>query len=268
MAIDAPMTLVANGWTTSRARPRCVPRWPSPPACRRGRRCRRAPGGLVDGRPHRVLVGDVAGHGAYVGTNGLAFPIGLFGAAAAGVPFVPLNYRLSDTQLHDLLVPLGETLVIAEGPVGDALRAHGHKVVDVDEFVALARTGAPVGDVPDDGESPAVLLFTSGTTGAPKAAMLRHRHLTSYVIGTVEFGGSGQEEAVLVSVPPTTSPASAKVLSNVYRGRRIVYLGRWIPGPNVGTRSAPSTSPTPWWSPRCWRRIPTSSTSGASLPAP
>lgn len=45
---------------------------------------------------------------AYVGTNGLAFPIGLFAAAAAGVPFVPLSYRLSDDQLHDLLAPLGD----------------------------------------------------------------------------------------------------------------------------------------------------------------
>src|SRR5688572_30148115 len=62
---------------------------------------------------------------AYVGTNGLAFPIGLFAAAAAGVPFVPLNYRLSDEQLHDLLAPLGDTLVVAEGEVGAALAARG-----------------------------------------------------------------------------------------------------------------------------------------------
>ena len=48
----------------------------------------------------------------------------------------------------------------------------------------------------------AVLLFTSGTTGEPKAAVLRHRHLTSYVIGTVEFMGADEDEAALVSVPP------------------------------------------------------------------
>ena len=47
-----------------------------------------------------------------------------------------------------------------------------------------------------------VLLFTSGTTGEPKAAVLRHRHLTSYVISTVEFMGADEDEAALVSVPP------------------------------------------------------------------
>ena len=51
------------------------------------------------------------------GHDGLAFPIGVFAAAGAGVPFVPLNYRLSHDQLHDLLAPLGDTLVIADGDV-------------------------------------------------------------------------------------------------------------------------------------------------------
>src|SRR3546814_8182166 len=47
----------------------------------------------------------------------------------------------------------------------------------------------------------AVLLFTSGTTGEPKAAVLRHAKLTSYVMSTVEFLGADEEEAALVSVP-------------------------------------------------------------------
>jgi len=161
---------------------------------------------------------------AYVGTNGLAFPIGLFAAAAAGVPFVPLNYRLSEDQLHDLLLPLGDTLVVAEGEVAAALAARGHRVLDAAEFVATARVGGAVGEVPADGEGPAVLLYTSGTTAAPKAAVLRHRHLTSYVIGTVEFAGAGPDEAVLVSVPPYHVAGLANLLSNLYLGRRIVYL--------------------------------------------
>jgi acyl-CoA synthetase (AMP-forming)/AMP-acid ligase II len=170
---------------------------------------------------------------AYVGTNGLAVPIGLFAAAAAGVPFVPLNYRLSHDQLHDMLVPLGDTLVVAEGEVAAALAARGHHVRDTAEFVATARAGGAAGDVPADGERPAVLLYTSGTTAAPKAAVLRHRHLTSYVIGTVEFAGTGPDEAVLVSVPPYHVAGLANLLSNLYLGRRIVYLtqfdaGAWV----------------------------------------
>jgi acyl-CoA synthetase (AMP-forming)/AMP-acid ligase II len=161
---------------------------------------------------------------AYVGTNGLAVPLAVFAAAAAGVPFVPLNYRLGDEQLHELLAPLGDVVVIADGDVATALAARGLRVVDGATFVEAARAGGDVGDVPAGADHPAVLLYTSGTTSAPKAAVLRHRHLTSYVIGTVEFGGAGDEEAVLVSVPPYHVAGLANLISNLYLGRRIVYL--------------------------------------------
>ncbi len=167
---------------------------------------------------------------AYVGTNGLAFPLGLFAAAAAGVPFVPLNYRLSDDQLHDLLVPLGDVVVVAEGHPAGALAVRGHRVLEAEAFVAAARAcaaGTATGEVPAESDHPAVLLHTSGTTSAPKAAVLRHRHLTSYVIGTVEYGAAGDDEAVLVSVPPYHVAGLANLLSNLYLGRRLVYLGQF-----------------------------------------
>jgi acyl-CoA synthetase (AMP-forming)/AMP-acid ligase II len=161
---------------------------------------------------------------AYVGTNGIALPIGLFAAAAAGVPFVPLNYRLSAEQLDELLRPLGSPLVVAERAVGYVLAARGHRVLDTGAFVAQARGGGPIGEVPADADGAAVLLYTSGTTAAPKAAVLRHRNLTAYVIGTVEFGGAEPDEAALVSVPPYHVAGLANLLSNLYLGRRIVYL--------------------------------------------
>jgi acyl-CoA synthetase (AMP-forming)/AMP-acid ligase II len=175
------------------------------------------------------LVGDASAL-AFVGTNSLAFPIGVFGAAAAGVPFVPLNYRLSHDQLHDLLTPLGDALVVAEGGAIGALAERGHRVLPVDEFVKAARGDATIGEAEDvGGEEPAVLLYTSGTTSAPKAAVLRHRHLTAYVIGTIEFGGAGPDEGVLVSVPAYHVAGLANLLSNLYLGRRIVYVSQFDP---------------------------------------
>jgi acyl-CoA synthetase (AMP-forming)/AMP-acid ligase II len=37
----------------------------------------------------------------YVGPTGPVFPVSLFGAAYAGVPFVPLNFRLGDASLRE-----------------------------------------------------------------------------------------------------------------------------------------------------------------------
>jgi acyl-CoA synthetase (AMP-forming)/AMP-acid ligase II len=74
-----------------------------------------------------------------------------------------------------------------------------------------------------------VLLFTSGTTGEPKAAVLRHHHLTSYVISSVEFMGSDEEEAALISVPPYHIAGISAILTGVYGGRRLVYLPAFTP---------------------------------------
>jgi acyl-CoA synthetase (AMP-forming)/AMP-acid ligase II len=86
-------------------------------------------------------------------------------------------------------------------------------------------TGADI-ELPSfvDPEDVAIVLYTSGTSGTPKAALLRHRHLTAYVIGTVEFAGAEPEQAALVTVPPYHIAGLANLLSNMYSGRRIVYL--------------------------------------------
>ena len=81
----------------------------------------------------------------------------------------------------------------------------------------------------EEPEHPALYLFTSGTTAEPKAAVLEHHHLAAYVFGSVEFAGAGEEEAALVSVPPYHIAGVANLLSNVFAGRRIIYLPSFDP---------------------------------------
>ena len=75
---------------------------------------------------------------------------------------------------------------------------------------------------PDAPEHPAVLLFTSGTSAEPKAAVLEHDQLLAYVFNTLEFASAGEDEAAIVVVPPFHVAGVAAVLSNTYVGRRIV----------------------------------------------
>src|SRR3546814_20029830 len=75
--------------------------------------------------------------------------------------------------------------------------------VRVGEFVADVGTDVPSDrEAADDADGVAVQLFTSGTTGEPKAALLRHNNLLSYILGTIEFASADEDEATLVSVPP------------------------------------------------------------------
>jgi acyl-CoA synthetase (AMP-forming)/AMP-acid ligase II len=59
--------------------------------------------------------------------------------------------------------------------------------------------------------------------------VLRHRHLASYVISTVEFMAATDDHAALVSVPPYHVAAMATILTSLYGGRRVVYLPQFDP---------------------------------------
>lgn len=163
----------------------------------------------------------------YLGANHLAFPVALFGAAGAGVPFIPLNYRLGDDQLAAQLDAHPGALVVHEGearPFADTQRWVPRQAF-LDSLAGVAAAEPPE----QDPDTTCLLLYTSGTTSAPKAAVLRHRHLVSYLFGTCEFGGAGEDEAALVAVPPYHIAGVANLLSNLYAGRRIVYLDRFDP---------------------------------------
>lgn len=176
-----------------------------------------------------VIRSHGAKHLAYVGTSDHAFPVALFASAWAGVPFIPLNYRLSQDQLCALLSSHEDVLVVADESALPSLAGAVASVLTVDEWNKV--TAEPVEAEPSvtDGEDIAVLLYTSGTTAAPKAVVLRHRHLSSYVIGSVEFAGADDADATLVSVPPYHIAGVANVLSNVYSARRLVYLPAFTP---------------------------------------
>ena len=164
----------------------------------------------------------------YLGTNHLAYPVALFGAAGAGIPFVPVNYRLGDDQLAAQLDEHPGALVIHEGeprPFADPDRWVPRQAF----YDSLAGRDAPE-PAEQDPDVTCLLLYTSGTTSAPKAAVLRHRHLVSYLFSACEFGSAGEEEAALVAVPPYHIAGVANLLSNLYAGRRIVYLDRFDPG--------------------------------------
>ena len=82
----------------------------------------------------------------------------------------------------------------------------------------------------DDPEQPiAAQIFTSGTTSAPKAALLKHTNLMGYILGTVEFMSAAEEEAALVCVPPYHIAGIAALLSSIYSMRKLVLLPAFTP---------------------------------------
>ena len=170
---------------------------------------------------------------ALIDLNSAAVPLTLFGAAVAGTPFVPINYRLTDEQLRGLVERIAPAVVVVGDGVAERLgELDGIQVLPRADLLAIAADDSSDADIPDvdmDPDAVAVLLFTSGTTGDPKAAVLRHLHLGSYIVTTVELGGADPDEAALVSVPPYHIAGISASLSSLYGGRRVVYLESFEP---------------------------------------
>jgi acyl-CoA synthetase (AMP-forming)/AMP-acid ligase II len=170
-----------------------------------------------------VIAASGAKHVAYVGVGGAMLPLLLFAGARSAVPVTPLNYRLSADGLRALIDRLPDPLIVVDDDYRDMLGASGKQVMGSAEFLAAAGTAEPVAEFADP-DSVAVVLFTSGTTSAPKAVELTHNNLTSYIMGTVEFDSAEPGDAALICVPPYHIAGVSAALSNLYAGRKMVYL--------------------------------------------
>jgi acyl-CoA synthetase (AMP-forming)/AMP-acid ligase II len=169
-----------------------------------------------------VIAASGAQHVAYVGTGGAMLPLLLFSSARADVAFTPLNYRLSTDGLRALIDRLPDPLVVVDDEYRDAV-GDGYRVLGSREFIAAAETAEPAAEFADP-DAVAVVLFTSGTTSAPKAVELTHNNLTSYITGTVEFDSADPADAALICVPPYHIAGLSAAMSNLYAGRKMVYL--------------------------------------------
>ncbi|WP_171163465.1 non-ribosomal peptide synthetase [Streptomyces sp. I05A-00742] len=120
-----------------------------------------------------------------------------YGALFAGAPYVPLDPRQPAARLHGILRRTGARHVLTRS-TEDAVRElpAGLRVLHVDTGLdeSLPTDPLPPAQGPDD---LAYLLFTSGSTGEPKGAMIRHRGMVNALLATAEEFGVGPDDRCL-----------------------------------------------------------------------
>ncbi|GAB3816562.1 AMP-binding protein [Kribbella italica] len=128
--------------------------------------------------------------------NSIDFVTSYLGCLRAGLVAVPLNTGLTKPEIGNVVKHSGARLVVADGDLAD--KAEGVKVVRAGELDGHAPLSPQT-----DPESLAVLLYTSGTSGDPRAAMLTHRALAANVENLAGLGEDrmGPEDLVLGVLP-------------------------------------------------------------------
>lgn len=145
---------------------------------------------------------------AYLGPNHPSYLETLFAAGTLGAVFVPLNTRLAGPEIAFQLADSGAKALVygsshaglvAGLPGSTDVRAYVEVGAEYEEALASA-SAEPVDEpvVPDD---TCIIMYTSGTTGRPKGAMLTHGNLTWNAINVLVDTDLIADERALVSAP-------------------------------------------------------------------
>ena len=114
--------------------------------------------------------------------NSLDWVIAYLGVQRAGGCVVPMNPDYHSGEAQHILSDADPALVIADAPRGAIVASLGRRVVPVEELPRADPPPMP-GLTP---ESPAAILYTSGTTGRPKGAVLDHGGLLAQARGAID----------------------------------------------------------------------------------
>ncbi len=152
---------------------------------------------------------------AYLGPNHPAFLETLFAAGGVGAVFVPLNIRLAPAELSYMLADSGASVLVwapelAESVAAlDELPTVRHRIAldgnnsgedsGYEELLSRA-TNAPL-DIRVGLDDVCMIMYTSGTTGSPKGAMLTHGNLTWNCYNLLIDLDLTTNEVALISAP-------------------------------------------------------------------
>ena len=129
--------------------------------------------------------------------NGLAYALLIHAAIRLGLVLVPLNTRLTPAEVAWQVEKSRCRVLVAE----DDLPLAGCQVITPAALEAVAFSGEPVLDGTVDLEAPLVIVFTSGTTGQPKGAILTGDSLFNSALASAYRNGVLPEDRWLCTLP-------------------------------------------------------------------
>ena len=162
-----------------------------------------------------------------------------FALAKLGAILVPLNYRLAPPELEYILNDSGARTLIYGAEFAHVYEALGQNVgiekyicvggeasqpiEDYDELLSRASDSEPE-IAPTSIDDPLTILYTSGTTGRPKGAVLTHGNALFASLNVIQHVGGGGKGTALISTPMFhVAGLTVQAIPAIYSGSTIVF---------------------------------------------
>ncbi len=184
---------------------------------------------------------------AYLGVNAVEVFETFFATWLLGAIAVPLNHRLSGTEIRYMLDDSGSSMLVHSGDTDALVAAAAPLPATVRHVVAVHPESCPAGgrdyaaevaagpglgeEPPVSLDDPAILLYTSGTTGRPKAAVLTHGNLTWNTVNQLAHVDVLSTDRALCIAPLFHCVGLGQVtLPTLFKGGSVEPVARFDPG--------------------------------------
>ena len=176
---------------------------------------------------------------ALMAPNVAHFPLAYYAILAAGAVVVPVHYLLSAEEVTHVLRDSEATLMLCDASRADAAGsgawAAGIRMVVLGDGGELAEAARSVEPLPTyvtrDADDTAVILYTSGTTGVPKGAMLSHFNLVmNATVNAFDTNDISADDVCFAALPLFHAFGQSCAMNTFWRvGATLVLLPRFDP---------------------------------------